>query len=74
LSSLEVSGGEVVEGDVTKNIGHLAGFDTGYELRIPPVETVEWVVRSKDPGAAHIVVSAKSPKAGAHRSEVGLAK
>ena len=72
--TLEVNGGGVVEGKGAKNIGHLAGFDTGYGLRIPPVETVEWVVRIQDPGAARIVVSAKSPKAGAHRSEVGLAK
>jgi hypothetical protein len=55
--SISVQGGELVFGDETQDVGHLAGNHTA------PV-TVEWMIRASGRGQPTVVVTAASEKGG----------
>jgi hypothetical protein len=57
--SISIQGGELVFGDETEDIGHLAGN------RTPPT-TVEWMIRASGRGAPEVVVTTVSEKGGTH--------
>jgi hypothetical protein len=55
--SISVQGGELVFGDETQDVGHLAGNHAA------PV-TVEWMIRASGRGQPTVVVTAVSEKGG----------
>jgi hypothetical protein len=62
--TISLNGAELVFGDETQDIGHLAGNHSS-------PETVEWMVKSSGRGAPDVTVTAVSEKGGTHARSLG---
>ncbi len=62
MATIDIEGGEVVEGGSERNLGHMTGFVEGAFEAVPPLVDFEWVVRVNS--AASISVRVGSPKSG----------
>ena len=69
---IDVTGGKLVEGDASSSLGHLGGFISGAQMRVPPVETIEWIVESTGSGTVNVAVQVHTPKAGIDRATMEI--
>jgi len=75
---IQVTGGEVVEGETTKNVGHLPGKLTviGHwsEGQDVPTKTVEWTIEAAGSEPLEVSVEAWAPKAGRDQQVITIEK
>jgi len=72
VAAIEITGGGVVDGEPTRNIGHLGGFINGHEMRASPVETIEWIVTAAGDGPVGVTVAAGTAKAGGDEATITI--
>ena len=77
-ASIQVTGGELVEGTAVQNVGHLPGkltvigrWSEGEEIQ---TKTVEWTIKATGPEPLQVSVEALAPKAGRDQRTIIIKK